>query len=238
MNDFQSQVKREARGMGWSPDLAAKLARLVGRPVGERKQAPRGPVGKAPRVVNHPREIASLLRVCGLPASMQADFSAAGVLTFEGVRKMLGPVFPIGRPPARCASARPHPPIETPQAMTYNRSKYRRLIEDHEGRLVAARAESELFLNAREDQQRTNAEWVGHVTLHGVPLTLDEMLAIPAEELKPFGLRRDTLLSAVDAADRVAVYQRRAAEAQARVAESAPVVESLRRYVEQLGATI
>jgi hypothetical protein len=119
--------------------------------------------------------------------------------------------------------------------MNFDRSKYLRLVEDHEARLAAARAEAELHRHAREDLQRLNAEWAGRVTLHGVPLTLDEMLAIPADELKPFGLRRDTLLAAVDQAERVAAYQRRAAAAQARAAESGPVVESLRRFVEQLG---
>jgi hypothetical protein len=105
---FRQQVAADAERAGWSPDLAEKLARLVGKPVSERKQAPRGPIGKAPRVVNHPREIAALLRVCSLPAAMQADFAAAGVCTFAAVRKMVAPVLAARDPKAAAQALRLH----------------------------------------------------------------------------------------------------------------------------------
>ena len=99
---FREVVQRDAVRAGWPADVGSEQRGNVGRPqrpdARRGPQQRRGPVGHAPAVLDHEREIRSLLSMCKLPATLQEDLRAARVLTFQAARSLCASVVNSANP--------------------------------------------------------------------------------------------------------------------------------------------
>lgn len=102
---FAQQVEQDAIACGWTPDLAALLAKHASKPQprdarsGPRQQ--RSPVGHAPAP-----SLDRALTWFGLPSDMAPDFRAAGLATAQAAAPMLRKFLAASvRSPAAAASA-------------------------------------------------------------------------------------------------------------------------------------
>ena len=100
---FRAQVERDAVACGWSRDIAALLARHVGRPVPVDDHTPRASARLRVVSASRPKYEVTLdraVQMFGLPAGMAAQFRAAGLTTADAAGPLLGRYF-------RAAARRP-----------------------------------------------------------------------------------------------------------------------------------
>lgn len=89
MSTFADEVRSDAIRCGWAPEVADALARYTGNDRGAKPPRPVYPKGKAPRACAPGFTVADMVRACGLPSAVSAEFFAAGVTTAAAATPLL-----------------------------------------------------------------------------------------------------------------------------------------------------